>query len=136
VDELEKDSFNPQESKFVSLLQEELKAMEVRRIVDSKRNDPIYKTLELFIEKTSESPFEEVYEQLSDPEKYAIITRLENRKAAQKGFSPDTQSDEVNDFIKEQRRALGIDKIVESHGKMREIADVNRMAELRAGLNV
>lgn len=136
---MEEENNQFEQDKFVSVLKEELQVMNERRTTDEERIDPVYKTLKGFLKNIEENgqSFSEAYSSLSDPQKYAIITRLENREMAERNTPDDSKkvSDYVVQFIKNQRQQLGIEVPRERNGETRYVTDINKITELRKALN-
>lgn len=126
-----------QDDSFVSLLKAELAAMHDRRLSEQERIDPIYMTLKDVTQRIESDSFYDVYGSLSDPEKYAIISRFENRQIAERHLPSESKTipQEVNIFVENERKKLGVTTTRERNGRITEITDLNKITELRRALN-
>lgn len=85
------------EQNVICVLEKEIKGMEERKPNMRKegKGDPKYEILFKFVQEAKEKGFSNAYSKLSDYEKHAVITRLENR-----AYEGDLSFDFVESFRK------------------------------------
>ena len=121
----------PDKPNLHDLLSAELERMEQRNINGEPRNDSKFTILRSFVEQMQEGEkFENIWEQLADYEKFAILTRLENASNSTGMENPHQQTEFWNTTIKPLRKELGISIEFEEDGNIDEKTDFERLNEL------